>query len=597
MPRWLIRLDELLLAAASGLVPSWGRRFDRWVLLHWPHVWRSRLPVVVWIAVPAMIAAALFAFLTAMDAATALTDVELARAMALPTYLVLIAGAYWVRVVIRFPAGLLRPREMLPAVLANLAAILLIMAPAYVYYQGLSYRIADSISDEDFARERAYHVAHEYWRCSPALGDADAFAAKRAPLAASLHRFGVYAQRESLTLRECKESDLVRTRFSSRPRSRHDCRQQRCFTVAGADMALLRSRISSIRFHKEAWQRLDLMPFSGIHAEHVQLFVSLALVGLVVSSGVLGGRPIRPAGARLRDRLRPLTALAGGRVRLPRILSGIDHLLLLRFPTFWGTRAHWLLAAALAFSGCVVAAVLLLGLGAPRRFDETVHLSVWTLCLLLLIRSFAAPRRYRPVPMTAGQAVGLTAGFLAGAYAWVAIPATMLVVSIHRGWNDDALTWVIFIYGAAIFTQLVLALQVATHLMSGVPRYVVWIGILPAISVVVPFSEELGWLPPMVLCLAGMPVALLGARLMHWRQGVLNAVAALVLVVVPYSTVWIFEHAAAFDRVFAGSMPEGLSRDAARVGGFLAATMAMLFAILVPVVHALGRGRCRPAAG
>ena len=578
----LARIEAWAWAAASRVLPMWARRLDHRLLLSRPYLWRSRLPAVIWFSVPVTLLAIAACFRTEMGAANAPTLAELAAAMAVPAYLVVIAIGYWMRMVMRFPVGPLRLGAFLRAMLFNFAAVVLILAPAYVYYVGLSYRIAQSIPDREFQEELAYLEERRFGLCSPALATMDE--AEHDRLLASFRRFGMSGK--GLALQPCSEEASP---WALLPPMGYDCRADKCRRVPEARE--LHARLMSIRFHKAAWARFNLNPFADLDEANVRMFIGLALVAVVASAVTLAKMPSRPLrGGSIRARMRAAFRLpARAQTAFPRVgmIRRIDRRLLIRDPVLWATRAHsYVLASLVALGVGIVLAPALAG-------DSILLAGVYAFFVISLPLWLISSRRYRTVPVNARQIRSLLKGNLAGAAA-IAVAATLLLVFAVPGriTLEGIAAW------AAIFMlvmQLAITSRILFDLTEGAVRDLMLIGIVPLTLIGMVLALEAPGVVAAVVVVAVAAILLIDLKLKRIFAAGARAVAIIVLVVMPYIPIGLFVLLAYPARDLLASWD---TTTAVLVSGavYLLLMFSTFYWGLIPAVRTLCRARQQPAA-
>lgn len=165
------------------LSPDPLHRLDRWLLLHRPLIWRSRVHWAAWWSFILCLGAAGVATWIASLPSTGkerfdVIGLSLASAP-------LSACLLWAVAVVRQPIGELSLAKHARLFVLNLATLCLLASPALTYFVTATGRIANSLPNKTFDRASSYHERHGFWACEitpPAAPDVRELKAMLEPL-------------------------------------------------------------------------------------------------------------------------------------------------------------------------------------------------------------------------------------------------------------------------------------------------------------------------------------------------------------------------------------------------------------------------------
>jgi len=324
-------------AVAASVAYLW-RRACRPLLLHYPLVWRSSLPLVALLAGPTALLAAWVAKVQNVAPDTMHPALQLD---AVSTMLLILTGLgwfLWARLLMPYPADHAPWRSRCVALACNGICLLLLTMPALVYEQVLSERVAQAIPVEELAQHIVLLSSVNFGECSEDT-KADLEGDRLEVIQSSLSRFGLQTSgrtsdafcngkwREVLLL----DKAGVRTRNQLREVVSIISRaQQRSEAAKGLGFATALMRMRELAF---------------------QLFfvISVALMAVL-----LARRQQRPSGPQT-DRV--ILMLDG--VGSSRGLRRLDRYLMLNRPGLWSAQLHVFMVQAILLTFVVLGAGML----------------------------------------------------------------------------------------------------------------------------------------------------------------------------------------------------------------------------------------------
>jgi hypothetical protein len=165
------------------------RRLDRFILIHAPLVWRTRLLYFLFFS--AVVANAAL-YLLGWFQPVARAGVPNVEAVRVVGGLVYTAGvgvlAYWVYVQFRIPLPESGARRYVALTLLHAVCAFTILINGFAYQSAIVPRIAAVVPDDAFAQEYAYHATHRFWLCGV---DREAAPVHRSRIDASLQAWGL----------------------------------------------------------------------------------------------------------------------------------------------------------------------------------------------------------------------------------------------------------------------------------------------------------------------------------------------------------------------------------------------------------------------
>ncbi|MBL8481769.1 MAG: hypothetical protein JNJ60_06210 [Rhodocyclaceae bacterium] len=358
-------LDKLMDRSAAWLPAVWARA-DRYLLLHYPLLWRSRLVPVLLLALPLCLASAAAGLAIPMQTQNVWTEAEIANAVGLYVMAMGLVAAIWLRALMRYPLGERGLADQLRTTFYAFLVLLALLAPPRAFYGGLSTNIAGVMPRDQFESAYRYLEARNYWCCTDAIDEA-MVEAERERVDQVLAQFGlrtrgkVYWGSVLQDIAACRATTL----------------RWKCLVMTDAQGALrpslLRERVQSIGSHLQFGTNGPASVLRATWSGSASWASVAAAIALVITfAGIPGSvwNRLLPAG------IRPARSLPGRSIRtlLPGVLRRLDRKLLLARPVVWSMALHRALPAVVAINllGLVVVVV-------GAQFGKT------TLSLLLAI--------------------------------------------------------------------------------------------------------------------------------------------------------------------------------------------------------------------
>ena len=362
----------------------------RYILMHWPLLWRSRLPMALLLAPAGWGLAFALSLLIPAQPETVLVQSQIDLADFTVTALAVLCCALWARLQLRYQIGEQRLHTHLKLATYNAIGLFALLSAAAVFQGAVSSRVSRAMSHEELQRHLEYHRHWDFWMCSPKI-TADAVAEQMPQLSRSLERFGMltHGRVEKLTGPPCDEArsgpSLV------------------LVDKTGSDASvLLRDRLLTLARHQSAGNG------SFSHVVSVALRHLDRLLGLVAIGTTIVGTLNLPTPLWSRWRRRLLTP--GGRRRWsalrpwkPLPLHRLDRRLLLNRPDLWAYQLHTFAYHALLAVPLIATAVGVSRLTGLIAKDNLLKLSA--ACYLIVVACYAVPfwvRRFGhfPVPFS-----------------------------------------------------------------------------------------------------------------------------------------------------------------------------------------------------
>jgi hypothetical protein len=345
------------------LSPAALERFDKWLRLHHPLVWRTRIHWIIWwIVVPST---AWFAIVFLGPRPTA----DILNGPALLTYGTMFAFslscggvALWSSKQIKTPLGERRWASRVSVTLTNTGIVAALFLPLWITILPLTHLVAHSVPSAAFYEELQFHREHDYWRCLDHGKGYAVISENRQRLDASLALFGMRTRGELAPERCSPETDQGVTRWtlqtwntgSSEKRNPNDTEE-------------LQRRLEAIAYSKQLWQEHDGRLFDVLANDYVKL---VFMIAMGVSMLLVARDTPRYIIDRFLARYVPYGRIEPSRLHprlMPAWLAKLDRHLLLRRPVFWATRAH----IAAFYSVCWLATLVTAGLLMPEALART----------------------------------------------------------------------------------------------------------------------------------------------------------------------------------------------------------------------------------
>lgn len=389
-------LDRIERYFVRRLSPGALKRFDKWLRLHHPLVWRTRIHWVIWwIGFPST-AWCMLVMLGPRPSSDTLDGPGLMTYGTMLGFSLSVGGvALWCRKQMQTPLGERRWTSRVLLTAADAAVVAALFAPLWITILPLTYLTAHSMPTATLNEELPFHRDHGYWRCIDPANFYAIIAESRQRLEASLAHFGMTTMGTSISqlcptdLGDVSGLTLVTLNAGSIETS----------TEA------LQERLESIADSKQLWEENDGPLVQLFFGEYVTIVLMIA-AGVSLLLAIRGtpryviDRSIAPYVPY--HRLEPSHFLP--RV-MPAWLARLDRHLRLHRPVFWATRAHVVALYSVCWLATLITAGFLLREDIARarvamsitNDDDFVYLGLSALGLPLV---WALSMRRGDVPAT-----------------------------------------------------------------------------------------------------------------------------------------------------------------------------------------------------
>ncbi|MCB1802527.1 MAG: hypothetical protein KDI82_12620, partial [Gammaproteobacteria bacterium] len=154
----------------SALTPGFLRRLDRWLLLHWPWVWRTRVHYFAWYSL--VVANIVLLVLAALWPIEPTSPPDVAGVTAMTAWLTVLGWTFlllWISQQLRPRLGPRRARILLLTGLLYCACFYSVAINPLSFALPITQRIASLVPDDEFAHDLALHQRYDFWCCHPDL--------------------------------------------------------------------------------------------------------------------------------------------------------------------------------------------------------------------------------------------------------------------------------------------------------------------------------------------------------------------------------------------------------------------------------------------